>query len=958
MKILGKFSELVELLFSKDTYAVTLRPNASTTYTAARAIDLPPGDANHVVVSATSTQTLTNKTLTSPVINTPTGIVKGDVGLGNVDNTSDATKNAASVTLTNKTISGASNTISAIDATSISDGSVSSDEFIRLNGVTSNIQDQFDSSSDDVAAVADDLSNHISDLTTHGVTGNIVGTSDTQNLTNKKLYAASVVFADASDPTKTIGFDASDSSTGVATTFASNSTTNHAIQIPDADGTLVFTALAQTLTDKTLTAPVINSPTGIVKGDVGLGNVDNTSDATKNSASVTLTNKTLTSPILNTGVSGTAVDTDVTLAANSDTLLASQKAVKAYVDASAGSGSGELNLISNPSAADSITGWTASGAGITVAQTTTSAQLPLEGILDSAILITPVSSTDYVYTRFTMPASLKSKKLKLEFYQRALTSYASGDLKVEVYKNSASDYSGSYTEFSLSTDSSGTSAIPALDGKYTTSFDADTSDYYEIRYVRVAGTSPLSICNVICGPGIQPQGAVIGSTQSATFTSSWAANTTLTAKETRQGSWAFYQVKVALSGAPTATSLVLTLPTGRTIDTTALNATDAFLSNVLPHSQVAIRDSGTSNIKGAVGYGSSTTVEISYLDDAADGVRLLGVTQAAPVTFANGDFIIISFAVPIAEWAGSGTVNLAQNDVEYAYNSSTTDADNTTAFAYGPLGSQYGTFTSGRAKRVNFQTPIQPTDKIVFEFTTDSGVTWWDLGTQNDTVEPFNRQNATEYGVQLTPDGASTVDVEFALYRKGGTGATYGSAGTDWTAIDLTNAHRWRLKKSAGGQAVGFGAASSSSLGLVKHPGSMVRVSTGSGHGGTGTRIRTFSSTTSTAGTDITYASNGTTGDTFTINAAGIYAISYTDFSSTGSMMGISLNASSLTTDITDLTPAQVLAQATLVNTSARVTISSTVRLVAGDIIRAQDDSNVNGATNDVQFTVTQLYKF
>jgi len=36
--------------------------------------------------------TLTNKTLTSPVINTPTGIVKGDVGLGNVDNISDVDK--------------------------------------------------------------------------------------------------------------------------------------------------------------------------------------------------------------------------------------------------------------------------------------------------------------------------------------------------------------------------------------------------------------------------------------------------------------------------------------------------------------------------------------------------------------------------------------------------------------------------------------------------------------------------------------------------------------------------------------------------------------------------------------------------------------------------------------------------------------------------------------------------
>lgn len=39
-----------------------------------------------VVVDKTTAQTLTNKTLTAPVINSPTGIVKGDVGLGNVSN--------------------------------------------------------------------------------------------------------------------------------------------------------------------------------------------------------------------------------------------------------------------------------------------------------------------------------------------------------------------------------------------------------------------------------------------------------------------------------------------------------------------------------------------------------------------------------------------------------------------------------------------------------------------------------------------------------------------------------------------------------------------------------------------------------------------------------------------------------------------------------------------------------
>jgi hypothetical protein len=63
-------------------------------------------------------------------------------------------------------------------------------------------------------------------------------------------------------------------------------------------GAVVGTSDTQTLTNKTLTAPAITSPTGIVKADVGLANVDNTSDATKNAATVTLTNKTITTPII------------------------------------------------------------------------------------------------------------------------------------------------------------------------------------------------------------------------------------------------------------------------------------------------------------------------------------------------------------------------------------------------------------------------------------------------------------------------------------------------------------------------------------------------------------------------------------------------------------------------------------------------------------------------------------
>jgi len=51
------------------------------------------------------------------------------------------------------------------------------------------------------------------------------------------------------------------------------------------------------------------------------------------SSAQTLTNKTHTSPVLNTGVSGTAIKDEDNMASNSDTHLATQQSIKAYVDA-------------------------------------------------------------------------------------------------------------------------------------------------------------------------------------------------------------------------------------------------------------------------------------------------------------------------------------------------------------------------------------------------------------------------------------------------------------------------------------------------------------------------------------------------------------------------------------------------------------------------------------------------
>jgi hypothetical protein len=97
--------------------------------------------------------------------------------------------------------------------------------------------------------------------------------------------------------------------------LSSNTLTGTKAQFNTAMSDADFATLAgtETLTNKTLTAPAINSPTGIVKGDVGLGNVDNTSDATKNAATATLTNKTIADPTID-GVKYLATQSQLTFA--------------------------------------------------------------------------------------------------------------------------------------------------------------------------------------------------------------------------------------------------------------------------------------------------------------------------------------------------------------------------------------------------------------------------------------------------------------------------------------------------------------------------------------------------------------------------------------------------------------------------------------------------------------------
>lgn len=105
------------------------------------------------------------------------------------------------------------------------------------------------------------------------------------------------------------------------------------------------------------------------KTDVGLPNVDNTSDATKNAAAVTLTNKTLTSPTINGGtLDGVVITGSAFGAGNTLGTPVSGNLVNCTgypVSALGGPGAGVLTFLATPSSANlaaAVTGETGSGA--------------------------------------------------------------------------------------------------------------------------------------------------------------------------------------------------------------------------------------------------------------------------------------------------------------------------------------------------------------------------------------------------------------------------------------------------------------------------------------------------------------------------------------------------------------------------------------------------------------------
>lgn len=143
----------------------------------------------------------------------------------------------------------------------------------------------------------------------------------------------------------------------------------------------------------------------------------------------------------------------------------------------------------------------------------------------------------------------------------------------------------------------------------------------------------------------------------------------------------------------------------------------------------------------------------------------------------------------------------------------------------------------------------------------------------------------------------------------------------------------------------------------VQHNRDYKRINTANGYGSTNNAIRRLTNIVDNIGGSVTYADSAAGGASFTINATGLYSMSYSDQFNASSNLGISLNSNELTTSIQNITQSHIIAIATTPAANQVATCSANgIFIQAGGVIRPHTAGAASGTlTSGCLFTIGRV---